>query len=142
MSLFASALNESEDWSLVEKMTAQQELLGISLVAHPLETLADRVKAAGAIPILDAVERIGQRITVAGIRQTSRRSRTAKGEMMMFLNMEDQTAALDVVLFPDVYRQARDAISSTAPFLVTGLVELDASQNDPYLRAERVERLL
>jgi DNA polymerase-3 subunit alpha len=93
------------------------------------------------IPILDAIERIGQRVTVAGLRQTSRRSRTAKGETMLFLCMEDQTATLDVILFPDVYRQAKDAINSSVPFLVTGRIELDTTHPDPCLRAEEVQRL-
>ncbi|MCD4672679.1 MAG: hypothetical protein K8R77_08450, partial [Anaerolineaceae bacterium] len=137
-----SDMNTDADWPLAEKMLAQQEVLGISLAAHPLELLIDRIAAAGAIPIMGAAERIGQRVKVAGVRQTSRRSRTAKGETMMFLSMEDQTAVLDVILFPDVYRQAHNAISSTNPFLVTGVVELDASHHDPYLRAEKVERLV
>ena len=141
MSLFDSHLYGGEDWPLQEKMKAQQELLGIAMVAHPLDLLANSLAAAGVIPILDAIERIGQRVTVAGLRQTSRRSRTAKGETMLFLCMEDQTATLDVILFPDVYRQAKDAISSSVPFLVTGRIELDTAHPDPCLRAEEVQRL-
>ena len=142
MSLFSANLHAEDDWTLVDKMIAQQEILGISLVAHPLDIIADRIKTIGAIPLLDVVEHIGQQVTVAGIRQTSRRSRTSRGEQMMFLTMEDQTGTLDVILFPDIYQKAGYAISSTTPFLVTGVVELDASHQDPYIRADKVERLL
>ena len=142
MSLFSANLHAEDDWTLVDKMIAQQEILGISLVAHPLDIIADRIKAIGAIPLLDVVEHIGQRVSVAGIRQTSRRSRTSRGEQMMFLTMEDQTGTLDVILFPDIYQQAGYAISSTTPFLITGIVELDASHQDPYIRADKVEKLL
>ena len=130
-----------EDWSLQQKMAAQQELLGISLEAHPLELLIDKITAAGAISSLDALERIGQRITVAGVRQTSHRSRTAKGDPMMFLTLEDLSGALDVVLFPDVYRRSRELLSSSSPVFVTGVMEMDASRGEPFLKAEKVSRL-
>ena len=138
MSLFTWHEVDAGDWTVEQKMAAQQELLGISLEAHPLELVMVKISAARAITTLDATGRIGQRVTVAGVRQTSHRSRTAKGESMMFLTLEDLYGILDVVLFPDAYRQAKTIINSASPFLVTGVVEMDASRGEPYLRAERV----
>jgi hypothetical protein len=48
---------------------------------------------------------------------------------------------LDVILFPDVYRRARVALGSSAPLLVTGLMEMDTAHGEPYLRAERITHL-
>jgi DNA polymerase-3 subunit alpha len=137
-SLFEWEDTGGEDWSIEQKMAAQQELLGISLEAHPLELVINKVTAAGAVSTLDALERIGQRVTVAGVRQSSHRSRTAKGDLMMFLTLEDLSGALDVVLFPDVYRRERDVLSSTAPVFVTGVMEMDSSRGEPFLKAEKV----
>jgi DNA polymerase III alpha subunit len=141
MSLFSLTEMTGEDWSIEQKMAAQQELLGISLEAHPLELLAEQIAKAGAITIAEAAERIGQRVTVAGVRQTSRRSRTARGEMMMFLSVEDLSGVLNVILFPDIYRLTRETVYANHPFLITGTMEIEASSTEPYLRAERVERL-
>lgn len=141
MSLFgweASGDLNQEDWTLEQKVAAQQELLGISVDAHPLELVADRIAASGAITTTDAAGQIGHRVTVAAVRQTSHRSHTSKGEMMMFLTLEDLTGTLDSILFPDVYRAARNIVSSNRPFLVTGTVEMDASRGEPLLRVERV----
>jgi DNA-directed DNA polymerase III PolC len=137
MSLFSWSDSDGEDWTVEEKVAAQQELLGISLEAHPLELLVDKITAARAISTLDAAERIGQRVTVAGVRQTSHRSRTAKGEPMLFLTLEDLSGMLEVVFFPNAYRQAKEIVSSSQPFLVTGTMEMDASKGEPLLRAER-----
>jgi DNA polymerase-3 subunit alpha len=136
-------LSESsgEDWSLEQKMVAQEALLGVSLEAHPLELVAEKVRAAGAISTLEAAGHLGQRVTVAGLRQSGHRSRTIKGESMMFLTLEDLSGMLDVVLFPDAYRRAREVIHSSAPLLVTGVVEMDASRGEPLLRADRVVRV-
>ncbi len=132
---------DGEDWTLEAKVAAQQELLGISLAAHPLELLIDKITAARAISTLDAVERIGQRVTIAGVRQTSHRSRTAKGEPMLFLTLEDLSGMLEVVFFPNAYRQAKEMVSSSQPLLVTGTMEMDVSKGEPFLRAERAASL-
>jgi len=139
--LFDWGSSGAEDWTLEQKAAAQQELLGISLEAHPLELVAKQIEKAGAITTLEAAGRVGQRVSVAGIRQSGHRSRTARGEAMMFLTLEDLVGMLDVVLFPDVYRQARGFIHSSEPLLVTGMLEMDAGRGEPLLRAEKVVRL-
>jgi DNA-directed DNA polymerase III PolC len=141
MSLFASDLPAVEDWTKEQKMTAQQELLGASLEAHPLELVTAKIKAAGAITTLEALGHIGQRVTVAGIRQSSHRSKTVKGDSMMFLSLEDLSGMLDVIIFPEVYQRARAGLGSKTPILVTGSMELDDDRSEPYLRAEKVTRL-
>ena len=133
MSLFAWSDTSEEDWTLQQKVDAQQEILGTSLEAHPLELIPE--KLTGAISTIDAVERVGRRVTVAGGRQTSRRSRTAKGDAMLFLTIEDLQGTLDVILFPDVYRSATSLLDANPPLLITGVMEIDG---EPYLRAEKV----
>ncbi len=139
--LFDFGYGKQEDWKVTQKVAAQQELLGISLEAHPLELAAQQITRAGAITTIEAAGRTGQRVTVAGMRLSGHRSRTTKGEAMMFLSLEDLAGMLDVVLFPDVYRQARNIIHSPEPLLITGMIEMDAARGEPLLRAEKVSRL-
>lgn len=138
MSLFGWTDSNEEDWTLEQKVQAQMEILGASLDAHPLELAAGKIKAAGALTILEVVERIGRRVTLAGVRQTSHRSRTAKGDAMLFLTLEDLTGTLDAILFPDAYRNAKSLVSSSAPLLVSGVMEMDVERGEPYLRVEKV----
>ncbi|MBC7879598.1 MAG: DNA polymerase III subunit alpha [Anaerolineales bacterium] len=140
MSLFGWD-DHADDWTLEQKVNAQVELLGVSLEAHPLEVVADQISKGGSISTADAAGRLGQRVTVAGIRQTSHRSRTAKGEPMLFLTIEDLTGSLDVIAFPNTYRIAKELLNSNSPFLVTGMMEMDTSRGEPYLRAEKVTKL-
>ena len=124
-----------------DRVAAQEELLGISVDAHPLELVADRIAAAGAISTLEAAEQVGSRVRVAGMRLSGRRSRTAKGEMMAFLTLEDLEGMLDVVVFPDAYRRSRAALSGSGPYLVEGSMVADPGRAEPLLHAERVEKL-
>jgi DNA polymerase-3 subunit alpha len=139
--LFAWGSSDGEDWSLEQMGAAQQDLLGVNLESHPLELAAGQIAKAGAITTIEAATRTGQRVTVAGVRQSGHSSRTAKGEAMMFLTLEDLTGMLDVVLFPNVYRHARGFIYSPKPLLITGMVEMDSGRGEPLLRAEKVTRL-
>jgi DNA polymerase III alpha subunit len=138
LSLFEWTDTGEEDWTLEQKVQAQQDILGVSLAAHPLELVAGKLIGTGAISTLDAVEKIGRRVTVAGVQQASHRSRTARGDMMLFLSVEDLQGTLDAILFPEVYRQAKGSISSTVPFLLTGIMEVDHERSEPFLRVEKV----
>jgi DNA polymerase-3 subunit alpha len=141
LSLFGWNETAGEDWSVPQKMAAQQELLGISLEAHPLELVSEQIAAAGAISTLEAAGRLGQRVTVAGLRQTAHRTQTAKGEAMLFLTLEDLAGTLEVVCFPAAYRQAKSFVSSTSPILITGIIEMDLERGEPFLKAERVSKI-
>jgi DNA-directed DNA polymerase III PolC len=141
MSLFSLNEMAGDDWSLEQKMAAQLELLGTSLEAHPLELLSEQIAKSGAITTTEAAERVGQRVTIAGIRQTSRRSRTARGETMMFLTLEDLSGMLDVIIFPEAYRRTKTMVSSNSPMLITGTVETDGERDEPFLKVEKVSQL-
>jgi DNA polymerase III alpha subunit len=141
LSLFDYSDTGQEDLPLSDRVTAQEEILGISVDAHPLELAADRIAAAGAISTLEAAGRVGSRVRVAGMRLSGRRSRTAGGEMMAFLTLEDLEGMLDVVVFPDAYRRSRSALSGPGPYLVEGTMVSESSRAEPLLHAERVEKL-
>ena len=136
MSLFGWD-NYAEDWTVQQKVNAQTELLGVSLEAHPLELVADQISKSESISIVDAAGKLGQRVTVAGVRQSSHRNRTTKGDPMLFLTLEDLTGTLDVIAFPDMYRIAKNILNSQSPMLLTGMMETDSSRGEPYLRAEK-----
>ena len=57
---------------------------------------------------------------------------------MLFMTLEDIDGTLDTILFPDVYRVAKSLLNSSAPLLVTGVMEMDNERGEPFLRAEKV----
>jgi DNA polymerase-3 subunit alpha len=136
--MFAAAESASEDWSLAERVAAQREVLGASVDAHPLELVAGPILRAGALTTVAAAAQLGKLVRVAGMRQSWRRSRTARGDYIYFMAFEDLEGMLDVVLFGDVYRQHRAAIGAGVPLVLEGRVELDPRQGEPVIRAERL----
>jgi error-prone DNA polymerase len=136
--LFALESPGGEDWSLVEKAAAQETLLGASLVAHPLELQAAQIASSGALTTVEAAARLGQRVRVAGMRQTWRRSRTSSGDYIYFMALEDLEGMLDVVILGEVYRRNRYALTGPGPYVLEGVVEFDQEQGEPFIRLERV----
>lgn len=143
MALFGAAQSVEADWSLAEKVAAQEAGLGASVAAHPLELVAEASALAGAVTTLGALNHLGQRVRVAGMRQSWGRSATTRNGFIYFMALEDLEGMLDVVLFEEVYRRSKTALQDSAgPFLVEGLLELDPQRGEPTLRAERVVRLV
>jgi DNA polymerase-3 subunit alpha len=136
--LFSTTDQPSEDWSLAEKVAAQEQVLGVSIIAHPLELAQDKIATAGAISTLEAASRLGQRVRVAGMRQTWRRIPTTRGDDIYFMSLEDLEGMLDVVIFADVYRQAKIAFAKPGPYIVEGTIEFSGEETEPTLRAERI----
>ena len=93
----------SGDWTTAAKVAAQELLLGASVTAHPLELVADRISRAKALTTVGAAGRVGQRVRVAGTRQTWRRVRTVQGGYIYFMALEDLEGMLDVVISGDFY---------------------------------------
>jgi DNA polymerase-3 subunit alpha len=138
LTLFSPAACADDDWTLAERVAAQQELLGASVDAHPLELVAGAIAKAGALTTVAAAARLEQVVRVAGMRQSWRRTRTARGDYIYFMAFEDLDGMLDVVIFGEVYRKYRSAFSTGAPLVLEGRVELDPQQREPVIRAERV----
>jgi DNA polymerase-3 subunit alpha len=63
--LFAPVGSGEEDWPLAEKMAAQEAVLGTSVIADPLELLAEQIARSGAVSTVEAAGRVGQQVRVA-----------------------------------------------------------------------------
>jgi DNA polymerase III alpha subunit len=127
---------------LIERAAAQQEILGISVDAHPLDIYAEQLKKIKPVSTVEALEIRDRRIVVAGMRQSHRRSRSSTGEWMAFLTLEDFDGMLDVVLFPAAYRSTpKEVFSENRPLVIDVIMETGPEREDPFLRAERVTLL-
>ncbi len=135
--LFALETPGGEDWTLAEKAAAQEQLLGAGLVAHPLELQAAQIATSGALTTVEAAAKLNERVRVAGMRQTWRRSRTTAGDYIYFMALEDLEGMLDVVILGEVYRRNRTALSGPGPYVLEGMVEFDQEKGEPFIRLER-----
>jgi DNA polymerase III alpha subunit len=133
------ASDASQDWPLERQLDAQQQILGISLGASPLEQIADEIRQAGALTTLEAENHIGEKVVIAGMRQTWRRLRArTSNQMMCYLNLEDLEGSLQVLVPPRVYRTTYQQIREPGPFLIEGVIEKDTERQTVRMVAEKI----
>jgi DNA polymerase III alpha subunit len=128
-----------EDWSLSEKVAAQEEILGTGVTAHPLELYRDRIQGEYPLNTIEATNQVGRKVKVAGMRQSWRRGRTVRGEFIYFLSLEDLEGTLDVIIPHQVYQRYRTALTNPGPYVVEGIIDFNGATQETVLRAERIE---
>jgi error-prone DNA polymerase len=117
-----------EDELLLPPTTHQEEVLydyrtgGLSLAAHPLQFERERLAARGIVTAAVATAAAeGRRVMVAGIVLMRQRPATAKG--MIFLTIEDETGAANIVIRPDIWSGADHAARRAAVLVVHGRIQ-------------------
>ena len=112
----------------------------MSLGISPLEQIADEIQSSGAITTLEAQDRVGERVTLAGMRQTLRRLRTqSSGQMMCFLNLEDLEGSIQVLVPPALYAKGYNDLREIGPFLIEGWIKDDPDRHQTHLVAEKIQ---
>jgi DNA polymerase-3 subunit alpha len=84
-----------------EKIIWEKELLGVFVSSHPLEEVKDKIK--NTLSISDINSSFSRRIVkIAGVISKIQKIITKSGKPMLFLEIEDLTARVEVLVFPDL----------------------------------------
>ncbi|WP_083384625.1 error-prone DNA polymerase [Cupriavidus sp. USMAHM13] len=104
---------------LGEEVAADYTSLGLSLKAHPLALLRRRLQAmrfATARELADCPD--GRRVRACGIVTVRQRPATASGTI--FTSIEDETGAVNVILWPDLIERERKTVLGARLLGVSG----------------------
>jgi error-prone DNA polymerase len=104
----------------------QAELWSTSISpTHPVSFLRERLDAAGCTLISDALalKTHGKRMRVGGLITHRQRPGTARG--VRFLNLEDETGLLNVVVLPQVWEANYEVARKAIGVLIDGVLEYE-----------------
>lgn len=127
-----------EPMQVPEQLAADLWSTGVSL-RHPMQLIRDQMNEAGYLTVAESLskQKHGVRATVAGVITHRQRPGTAKG--VHFLNMEDETGLLNVVVLPAVWEAHYDVVRKSSGLIITGALEFrDGVTN---LVAHRISKL-
>jgi len=111
-------------WSAARRLSAELELTGLSLTAHPLALARGDLEARGVTWARDLAALPDRtRIRVAGVRERAQTPRTRSGKRTCFLTLEDPTGLLDVVVFSDALERSGEAIVKHRAYIVDGTLQ-------------------
>ncbi|MPZ52880.1 MAG: DNA polymerase III subunit alpha [Acidimicrobiia bacterium] len=109
----APYLGEMSD---VERHHADLFTIGIS-VTHPMSFVREELASQGVVTTTEAVEGNKRRVEVGGVITHRQRPETAGG--VIFINLEDETGMLNVVVYARVWDENRP-IARRSPALIVG----------------------
>jgi DNA polymerase-3 subunit alpha len=97
-------LKKVEPTSKKQKLAWEKELLGLYISAHPLEDYHHYLKNV-TIPCREVANHLSDgRIRIGGIITQIQRVITRNNEPMLFVKVEDMSAAIEVLVFPNVLK--------------------------------------
>jgi error-prone DNA polymerase len=105
-----------------EEMQADLWSTGISVV-HPVSFIRQQLEDEGVVPIADALRLRSHkaRIKVGGVVTHRQRPETAAG--VRFLNLEDETGIMNVVMMPQVWEANYEIARKAVGMVITGVLE-------------------
>ncbi|PJC40561.1 MAG: DNA polymerase III subunit alpha [Parcubacteria group bacterium CG_4_9_14_0_2_um_filter_41_8] len=116
-SLVLDEAEENED----EALAWEKELLGLYVTGHPLEKHKS-VLLKSPTQISQMNENSGG-ITMFGYINQIKEINTKKGDLMAFVNVQDLTGAIELIVFPKAYQQYKELIQPDAILAISGKVE-------------------
>ena len=107
---------------LGEEVIEDYRTLRLSLKAHPVSILRDRIAAHGALPTAMTMQAVdGQQAAIAGLVLLRQRPGTAKG--VVFMTLEDETGTANIVVWPRTLEKFRPEVLCGRLVLVRGIIQ-------------------
>ena len=107
-----------------ELLVGERETLGIYVSSHPLSDISEQLARKVDVPIRDLENRKeGEIVTIGGLVSTVRQTMTKKGDPMAFVQLEDTTGAVEVVVFSKAFIAARSQLEQDKIVIVKGRVD-------------------
>ena len=117
-------LPPGEAWPRMTRLTYEKEVLGFFLSDHPLNGLENIAKAWSNTTV-ENLESLAHRkkVSLVGMVTTMKEIITKKGTRMAFVQFEDLTSPVEVIVFPDCYAESESTLKEEVPLLLTGVLE-------------------
>jgi DNA polymerase-3 subunit alpha len=131
---------EIDEFPEKQLIAFEKETIGFYISRHPLATLQEEIRRHTLEDTSTLVSRRnGGEVKVCGLVSELKEIVTKKGDRMAFMTLEDMKGFIEVILFPEVYKNSLTCLRGGDPILVRG--NLDASEDHVKIKALDVRAL-
>ncbi len=118
----------------------EKETIGFYISRHPLTPYQETIKRL-TVDDTSTLSQLpnGQEVKVCGLVNNLKEIVTKKGERMAFLTLEDMKGFVEVILFPEVFKNVTQYLHGGGPLLVRGT--LDLAEDRLKIKATEVQSL-
>jgi len=140
-----NTINEYElpalaEWEPKDLLAFEKETIGFYISGNPLSPYKERlgmIVTADSANLRKRADR--EAVTVAGIVSSIRDVQTKRKETMAYIVLEDLKGTVDVIVFPERYKNSYQLLHGDAPLLIKGVV--DAGEDNAKVIASEVTLL-
>lgn len=121
-------------------LALEKEMTGFYITGHPLDKYRNKMSQFASIDQLASGEiPDGKVLRIAGLISSAKRIVTKKGATMCFIDLEDFTNRVEVVVFPKVFEKTHHLLLPDMPVVVLG--RLNANEDGVKILAEEVSTI-
>lgn len=142
------------DYTVKEKLTMEKETIGVYLSGHPLDGFQLSQATKGSINVAEIINSIdsevgenlggfsdGEIVKIVCLITGKKMLTTKSNTKMAFLEVEDRTGSIEVIVFPNMLERNQSLISTDgAALLLTGKISIKEEEN-PKLICESMTEL-
>ncbi|MEK7539921.1 MAG: DNA polymerase III subunit alpha [Patescibacteria group bacterium] len=123
----------------LERLLWEKNLLGLYISSHPLESL--RPLLSQFTPTIQSVSGLADDtpVSVIGVAELVKRVTTKKGDAMLFVHLEDETGALEAVVFPKTFASTATVWEEGQAVSVSG--KINHRNGTPSIVVDKASRL-
>jgi DNA polymerase III subunit alpha len=138
----AATLPDAPPWTEAEQLAFEKETLGLYWSGHPIDRYRDALREFGArstVELADAPANLARGdawgpagpkpiepdTSIGGIVAACRPLKTRKGDRMAVFTLEDAVGGVEVVVFPETFRNSAGLVEVGTMVLVRGKLERD-----------------
>ena len=143
---YVIAMPDVGEYTKEMKLAFEKEVLGIYVSGHPLEEYMGiwkshiTNKVADFIPDEETGEAAvtdGAKAVIGGMISAKKVKYTKNNKVMAFLDVEDMTGSMEVIVFPNTYEREGDKLTEDGKVFLSGRVSLE-EEKDGKLICEKV----
>ena len=113
-----------EDYSLIEKLRLEKQLLGFYLSDHPLKHLTKPAKLVSPISISQLDEyKDRTKVSLVGMIPEMKQITTRKGDRMAIVQLEDLSGSCEAIVFPKTYLRLSEFLLTDTRLLLWGTID-------------------
>jgi len=123
---FSVQVPEIKEWPEIQLLGFEKDILGFYVSGHPLAHYEHLLKRFSSCSIANLAARTdGEEISIVGLINKIKITTTrAKAEKMAILRVEDFTSIVEILVFPNTYKQVSKSIVPNSVVLIRGRLSL------------------
>ena len=131
-------LDDCQPASKEERLRWEKELLGLFITGHPLDKYENKLEKAMSIQKAKR-QMSDKKVRVGGMIAKSKEITTKKGNQMAFVTLQNKEESMEIIVFPDTYKNYKPLIDDNSIVFVYG--KISHRDQNPKIIADKLERV-